>query len=197
MKLLIDQESSIRRLTLYHVFIVQFYRMRLYMIIHSTLCHPAITRTYHFVKCKNLMYSLDDVRKMVSACKVSGDIKSRFHKPPEVPLIKATQPMERSSLDFMGPLPSRSKHKYILTVVDEYSRYPFAFPCANVDLKSVIDCLSQIFTLFGACGYVHSDRAKAFMSNELLWYLYSMRMATSRTSSYNPKGNGQCEKYKI
>ena len=163
--------------------------------IHSALCHPGITRTFHFVKSKNLPYSLDDVRKMISACKVCGEIKPRFHKPPFIPLIKATQPMERLSVDFKGPLPSRSKHKYVLTVVDEYSRYPFAFPCSNVDAKTVIACLSQIFTLFGACGNVHSDRAKTFLSNELVSYLHSMRIATSNTSAYNPRGNGQCEKY--
>ena len=163
--------------------------------IHSALCHPGITRTFHFVKSKNLPYSLDDVRKMISACKVCGEIKPRFHKPPFIPLIKATQPMERLSVDFKGPLPSRSKHKYVLTVVDEYSRYPFSFPCSNVNAKTVIACSSQIFTLFGACGYVHSDRAKTFLSNELVSYLHSMRRATSNTSAYNPRGNGQCEKY--
>ena len=103
--------------------------------------YPGITRTFHFVKSKNLPCSLDDVHKMISACKVCGEIKPRFHKPPFIPLIKATQPMERLSVDFKGPLPSRSKHKYVLTVVDEYSPYPFAFPCSNVDTKTVIACL--------------------------------------------------------
>ena len=51
------------------------------------------------------------------------------------------------------------------------------------------------FTLFGACGYVHSDRAKMFLSNELVSYLHSMRIATRNTSACNPRGNGQCEKY--
>ena len=92
-------------------------------------------------------------------------------------------------------MPSRTKNKYILTVVDKYSRYPFAFACSNIDFKTVISCLSRIFTLFGACIYVHSDRAKSFMANELVSYLCGMRIATSRTSPYNPKWNGQCEKY--
>ena len=106
-----------------------------------------------------------------------------------------TQPMERLSIHFKGPLPSRTKNKHILTVVDEYSRYPFGFPCCNIDSKTVINCLSQIFTLFRACSFVHADRAKWFMSNDLISYLHSMRIASSRTSAYNPRGNGQCEKY--
>ena len=102
--------------------------------------------------------------------------------------------MERLSIDFKGPMPSRTKNKYILTVDDEYSRYPFAFACSNIDFKTVISCLSRILTLFGACIYVHSYRDKSFMSIELVSYLYSMRIARSRTSAYNPRGNGQCEK---
>ena len=43
--------------------------------IHAGLCHPGITRTYHFVKSKNLPYSLDDVRKVVNACKVCAEIR--------------------------------------------------------------------------------------------------------------------------
>ena len=163
--------------------------------IHVGLCHPGITRTYHFVKSKNLPFSLDDVRKVCNACKICAEIKPRFCKPPEAHLIKATQPMERLSIDFKGPLPSTSKNKYILTVVDEFSRYPFAFPCPNMQSQTVISCLKQIFYLFGACGYIHSDRAKSFFSHEFVSFMHSLRIPTSKTSAYNPASNGQCEKY--
>lgn len=36
--------------------------------IHSTLCHPGITRLYHYIKIKNLPYSLEDVKKVCSQC---------------------------------------------------------------------------------------------------------------------------------
>ena len=79
--------------------------------IHAGLCHPGITRIYHFIKMKNLPYSIDEVRKIVNGCHVCAEIKPRFHKPIESHLIKATQPMERLSIDFKAPLPS-SKNKY-------------------------------------------------------------------------------------
>ena len=43
--------------------------------------------------------------------------------------------------------------------------------------------------------YIHSDRWSSFQSNELKAWLQSHGVATSRTTSYNPQGNGQCEKY--
>ena len=163
--------------------------------IHAGLCHPGITRTYHFVKSKNLPYSLHDVRKVVNACKTCAEIKPKFFKPTESHLIKATQPMERLSIDFKGPLPSASKNKYLLTVIDEFSRYPFAFPCGNMESQTVISCLMQIFNLFGACAYIHSDRGKSFLSKEFVSYMNNLRIPTSKTSVYNPTSNGQCEKY--
>ena len=163
--------------------------------IHELLCHPGITRLNHFVRTKNLPYSIDDVRKIVNNCRICSEIKPRYFSPPEVPLVKATQPFERLSLDFKGPLPSSSKNRYFLTVVDEFSRFPFAFPCRSTDAKTVIECLNKIFVMFGMCAYIHSDRGPAFVSNELVSYLNSRGIACSKTSAYNPRGNGQCERY--
>ena len=115
--------------------------------IHAGLCHPGITRTYHFIKIKNLPYSIDEVRKIVNGYRICAEIKPRFHKPIESHLIKATQAMKRLSIDFKGSLPSSSKNKYLLTVLDEYSRFPFAFACSNIKShksQTVINCLQQI-----------------------------------------------------
>ena len=82
--------------------------------IHAGLCHPGITCTYHFIKMKNLPYSINEVCKIVNGCRICAEIKPRFHKPIESHLIKTTPPMERLSIDFKGPLPSSSKNKYLI-----------------------------------------------------------------------------------
>ena len=125
---------------------------------------------YHYVKTKNLPYSLEEVRKMTSACTTCAEIKPQFYKPVEAHIVKATQPMECLCVDFKSPVASSGKNRYMLTIVDEFSRFPFAFPCANMDASTVIACLSQLFTLFGLCAFVHSDRGPAFMLNDLLSY---------------------------
>ena len=45
------------------------------------------------------------------------------------------------------------------------------------------------------CSYIHSDRWSSFQSHELNSWLHSHGVATSRTTSFNPRGNGQCEKF--
>ena len=73
-------------------------------------------------------------------------------------------------------------------MVDEYSRFPFAFPCADVAAATVIKHLTNLFSVFGNPYFVHSDRGTAFMSEELKGFLHSRGIATSRTTSFNPQG---------
>ena len=113
---------------------------------------------------------MEDVKAITNSCMVCCELKPKFITS-QGTLIKATQPWERISLDFKGPLPTASKNKYILTVVDEYSRMPFAFPCPNMYSSTVIKCLTSLFSIFGCPGYIHSDRAADFLSHEIKAFL--------------------------
>ena len=121
--------------------------------------------------------------RRLSKVVVCSEVKPNFCKPPSAQLVKATQPFERLRIDFTGPLPSSTKNCYLLTIVDEYSRFPFAFPCASVDSKTVIAHFNQLFALFGMPAYTHSDRGAAFMSNELTMFLRQRGIARSRKRS--------------
>ncbi len=98
-------------------------------------------------------------------------------------------------MDFKGPLPSKTKNRYLLTIIDEYSRFPFAFPCSNFESKTVIKCLTELFAIFGTPGYIHSDNGPSLISEELKSFLLAHGIATSNSAVYNPQGNGQCERY--
>ena len=131
--------------------------------LHDQLCHPGIRRLLHYVKSKNLPFSTSEVKQICSSCKVCAELKPRFLKSENLHLIKATQPFERLSIDFLGPKESNSSNKYLLVLVDEFSRYPFAFPCRDISASTVITCLQQLFSLFGMPDYIHSDRGAQFM----------------------------------
>ena len=116
----------------------------------------------HFVRSKNLSFSLEGVKKCCSNCDTCAEVKPQFLKPDHHALVKATQPMERLNVDFKGPLPSVSKNCFFLCIVDEYSRYPFCFPCPDTSAATVISCLETLFSLFGTCNFIHSDRGSFF-----------------------------------
>ena len=69
--------------------------------LHESLCHPGITRLAHYVKVKNLPFSLSDIKNVIQACKDCSKVKVSFLKPEDkMKLIKATQLFERISMDF-------------------------------------------------------------------------------------------------
>ena len=164
--------------------------------LHEMLCHPGVSRLAHYVRSRNLPFSTGDVRKVCASCRVCAELKPSFYKPQQDgSLIKASSPLERVSMDFKGPLPSKSRNNYLLIIVDEYSRFPFAFPCANLNTSTVISCLESLFSFVGMPGYLHSDRGRSFVSKELKQYLMCKGIPSSHSTPYHPEGNGQCERY--
>ena len=161
--------------------------------IHKILGHPGTRRLSHFVRAKNLPFSMDEIKTVCRNCSECAKLKPRFCKNPQsTSLIKSTRPWERISIDFKGPVPG--KRKYLLVVVDEYSRFPFVFPCYDVSASTVIQHLTSLFSLVGVPEYVHSDRGSAFLSKDFSLFLTKLGIATSRTTPYHPTGNSQCER---
>ncbi|XP_031338116.1 uncharacterized protein LOC116167022 [Photinus pyralis] len=163
--------------------------------LHKSLCHPGVTRMYHWIKSKNLPFSLEEIKQITSACPVCAELKPRFYKSQENHLIKATRPFERLNVDFKGPVPSNTKNTYILTIVDEYTRFPFAYPCRDMTSATIKTNLYNLFSIFGTPAYIHSDRGTSFLSKDLINYLHTQGIATSSSTPYNPQGNGLVERY--
>lgn len=126
--------------------------------LHNDLCQPGVTRMLHFVRSKNLSYSVENIRQVINSCKVCAEVKPNFHQPDKAHLVKATQPFERFNIDFKGPLPCTDKNQYFLNIV---------FPCSSMTESTVVKCLSHLFSIFGMPAYIHSIRGTAFMSREL------------------------------
>ena len=136
-----------------------------------------------------------DIKSVISQCRICAVVKPNFFRPNNPPLIKATQPLERLSIDFKGPVPSCTRNRYLLVVVDEYSRFPFIFPCKDMTAPTVIKCLQEIFAMFGMAGYIHSDNGPSLVSKELREALLKLGIPYSNSSVYNPQGNGQVERF--
>ena len=164
-------------------------------LIHQEMGHPGMNRLKMYVEKHFNIYGIENlVKDCVQNCSIWAKEKPRFFKIPTKSLIQSTKPWQRISIDFVGPKPSVN-NKYLFTVIDEFSRYPFAFSVSRITTKVAINCLKQLFTLFGPPSYVHSDRDSAFESQEFINFLQSWNIYKSRTSPYHPAGNGQIERF--
>ena len=109
-----------------------------------------------FVRNRNLPFSVEDIRKITSLCSICNECKPRFRKPEPAHIIKATQPFERLNIYFKGPLPLVTNNKYMLTVIDKFSRFPFAIPCLDIETKTVITKLCDLFS-FLECQHIFTQ----------------------------------------
>ena len=162
--------------------------------LHQSLCHPGVTHMTHFVKSRNLPFSIEEIRRIMESCKTRREFKPQYYHPGSSHLIKVTQPFERLSLDFKGPLPTNNQDKFMLTIIDEYSRFPFAFPCKDVSAQSIIECVCQLFSIFSMAAFTHSDRGSGFMSTQLKDCLLQKGISFSRITPFNPEENEQVER---
>ena len=126
---------------------------------------------------------------MLKLCQIEDSFYGP-HQPGTLHAIKATQPKERISVEFKGPMPNTSLNAYLPTVVAEHSRFLFAFPYPNMQSSTVISCLGQIFTVCGMQSYTHFLGA-SFLSRELKDYLTGPGIGTSNTRSYHPMAMGK------
>jgi len=149
-----------------------------------------------FSSFQKLAFMFEKVRQTCLNCHTCSMLKPRFYRSTQEHLVKVISAWERVSVDFKGPIITSTKgNRFLFVVVDEYSRFPFAFACKDTSASSVIKCLSMLFSLFGFPSYVHIDRRTAFLSRELKDYLHSRGIATSHSTPYHSTGNSQCERF--
>ena len=165
-------------------------------LVHDEYSHPGVTRFWAIVKQLNIAVTLEEVREICKNCPVCAKVKPKFAKIAPGKLVQAMRPWDRISLDFKGPLTNTSVgNRFLLIMVDEYSRYPFAFPCKEASAESVIKCLKSVIALFGAPRHVHSDRGTAFMAASVKEFLFKNGINSNHSTPYHPVGNSQCERY--
>jgi transposase InsO family protein len=114
-------------------------------------------------------------------------------------MVKTTiirETFSKIAIDIVGPL-SRTKkgNKYILTVIDEGTRYPEAFPLPSIEAERIAQSLVQLFSRVGVARVILSDQGSNFTST-LLKQLYEMLGVKGITTSpHIPQSNGKCERY--
>ncbi|KAJ8880830.1 hypothetical protein PR048_017301 [Dryococelus australis] len=131
---------------------------------------------------------------IIESVRTCAEIKPKLNQNQSI-FNKATSPFERLNVDFKGPLPSSTRNHYLLVVIDEFSRFPFAIPCQDTLSATVIEKLREIFTVFDTPAYMHTNRGTSFISRELKEFSFKQNIATNHSTLHNPRGNGQAERY--
>ena len=140
----------------------------------------------------------DDVQREINRCPACA--RYRREKPPRQGLLqdmRIGEPMDRVGIDITGPHPvSNSGHKYILTVIDHFSRWAEAFPIRNQEAVTVAKVLcDQFISRFGCPRQILSDQGPCFESHLFQDLCRRLQIDKIRTSPYKPSTNGMVERF--
>ena len=105
-------------------------------------------------------------------------------------------PFERIQVDILGPLPvSFSGNKYLLVVVDCFTKWPEAIPLKNKRACTIARSLvDQVFSRHGIPLELHTDQGKNFECRLFKEMALLLGMKKTRTTPLHPQSDGQVER---
>ncbi len=128
----------------------------------------------------------------------SGSARA-FKNTNKMQLFMASKPFEQISVDIVGPLPcSHSMNRYIVTIIDKFSKYCMLIPVKDVTSLTVCQAIDKWTTTFGPPQSILSDNGPQFISAIYKDYcdnhLEPNGIKRKYTSTYYPQCNGQIER---
>ena len=136
-----------------------------------------------------------DIRRWCRTCLPCQRSKTSHHvKIPTTILPPASHRFGSIHVDLVGPLPDSHGHRYLLTIVDCFSRWPEAYPL--VDMSSKASCeafIHQWLPRFGIPDDIITDRGSQFVSGTWKEMMSALGIKTLSTTAYHPQCNGLVE----
>ena len=160
--------------------------------------HLGFERTYRAIQLKyywpGMYQNVADYVRSCKECQLAKRPTHHAHAPlTPLPIV---EPFSRIHMDILGPLTTSTEgYKYILLIVDSFSKWPEAFPLKTQDSKEIGRVLfKEYFCRYGAPHTIVTDRGQNFMSKLVSAICEIFQVTRHYTSSYHPQTNATCER---
>ena len=102
------------------------------------------------------------------------------------------EPLERISLDILGPVSQTYKGIYnILVVTDYFTRFAEAYSLPDIEATTVAD---KFICRYGLPLQIHTDQGAQFTSNMFTEMCKRLHISKTRNSPYHPQSSGLVER---
>lgn len=169
------------------------------MHTHPLAIHPGINRMhkqlidngYHWKNMKN------DITEIVNACE-ECKLNKHVRQKSKLPLVitdTASEPFQKISLDFVGPLPlTYNGNQHILTLQDDLTKFVVLKATPTTETALVAKHLISIFCQYGIPESIRTDQGSAFCSNLIKEITTYLGIKKVECSPYHPESNGALER---
>ena len=139
-----------------------------------------------------------DVKRWVRQCEDCARRKSPA--PKALAALKTSlvgAPLERVAIDIFGPLPrSKRGNRYILVVMDYFTKWAEAYPLRNQEAETVATIIVEQFVCrYGVPLSLHSDQGTNFESKVFQTMCRLLGINKTRTTAYHPQSDGLVERF--
>jgi len=166
--------------------------MLLYYFHDLDAQHPGITKTYRAIARRFWWTNLfADVRQYVRSCQHCQVCKpSNIRTAVPMASTTPTATFDKVYIDFCGPiLRSSSGSRYVLVVLDAYSKWIETIPCSRATAAVTTKKLAKLWCTYGPPGELVSDNATVFRSDRMKRMVLAWGIKHIFTTPYQPTSN--------
>lgn len=179
-------------------FIPKGYRLSLLRIFHDEHDHIGIDKTAELILRHFWFPGLRAfVRKYIGHCLVCLTCK-KIARAPHQPIeswSKPDTPFATLHMDVLGPLPESKGFKYVLVVVDAFSKYCLLYSLYRQDAEDLKRVFTNVISLFGTPQLIVSDRGRMFECNSFQSWISELGCKFHFITPEMHHENGQAERY--
>lgn len=165
---------------------------------HDEIGHPSSERTIEkLVETFWFPKMRDYVHKYIKGC-----IPCLYYKTPRGrqegflnPIPKVAVPFHTVHVDHLGPFNNSGGKKYILSLIDGFTKFLVIRAVKDTKTAPVIVFLTYLFGVYGVPTHVITDRGTAFTSHKFKNFLESKNIQHILNAVATPRANGQVERY--
>lgn len=164
---------------------------------HHEIGHVGVSKTVNSIRRSywfpNMSEKVNDFIKGCLKCLVyqpKGRKEGYLHL-----FEKFDKPFQTIHIDHLRPLEaSGKKNKYILVVIDGFTKFVKFYPTKTTNTREVINKLTTYFTQFSMPQRIVSDRGTCFRSIAFKSFLYHHDIKQVLNATQSPQSNGQVER---
>ncbi|CAG9133807.1 unnamed protein product [Plutella xylostella] len=179
-------------------FIPKGHRLSLLRIFHDEHEHIGVDKVLHLVLKHFWFPGLRQfVAKYIAHCLVCVS-KKRVPRAPHQPITsweKPNVPFHTLHLDVLGPLPESNGYKFVLLMIDAFSKFCLLYPIYRQDVGELKRTFTEAVSLFGAPKLLITDRGRMFESAEFIRFLTDIGCDIHHITPEMHHANGQVERY--
>lgn len=162
--------------------------------------HHGIHKTKSYLRLwawwPGLSSDVDEFIQSCRQCAVADKTYQHQKPPPDRTIPTPVGPWMQIAIDIVGPISTLPNHQYIITLQDEFSKWPELATTKNCpSSRDVISFLRPLFTRYGVPEQVKTDGGAQFCSAEFRKFLNEQGSIHHVTTPYNSRSNAVVERF--